>query len=51
MAEEEPDHFPVTRGLLRIGFVPLGGLLILMCSGCVLVLNDSPCSTIFDYGA
>lgn len=47
VAEEEPDHLPVTGGSLRIRFVPLGGLLILVCSGCVLVLNESPCSTVF----
>ena len=51
MAEEEPDHLPVTRVSLRIGFIPSGGLLILVCTGCVLVLNESPCTTVFDYRA
>jgi len=49
--EAEPDHLPVTGGSLRIGFVPLGGLLIPVCCGCVLVLNKRPLSTILDYGA
>ena len=33
MAEEAPDHLPVTRESLRIGYVPSGGLSVLVCVG------------------